>query len=387
MQPTTEAFVTSLIGIRDWNAQNKQLREWAAAGRMELLLELGEAISSDQCPERVALHVRSAMLEEIVRSLAGLPVAAAAETALACALFLDRLLVEHGPRRTPERLASRLAYHRSDDTLEPLFGCCGADPQHREVLACLVQEILLRRGTLPSAAAEFHERQVAGTGHPLGYLPLRLLPAESLLDRYLPRYGPEGGSGWSLPDRRAAGIAPVPSDTAEPGRWTQVKVAEGEARQCCAAVQHWCAESNGITEVGVFSAGRDLTASTISASALLSLPLECLASATTSDVEVTIVSPADALSHLFAAASNGGAYNSGLGGAYGRLAAWRSLAALAGVGEAVPIEDAAAAAERCTWITFAVDTDWFHQVAWDLGLLAIHPDRRTVAALAATDTD
>jgi Family of unknown function (DUF6183) len=46
-----------------------------------------------------------------------------------------------------------------------------------------------------------------------------------------------------------------------------------------------------------------------------------------------------------------------------------------------------------TGLTYAVgavgdaDTDWFEQVAWDLGLAAVRPGRQRLAVLAATDTD
>jgi hypothetical protein len=43
--------------------------------------------------------------------------------------------------------------------------------------------------------------------------------------------------------------------------------------------------------------------------------------------------------------------------------------------------------EACNWISFAASTSWFEQVAWDIGLAALSPDRRHLAVFAATDTD
>ncbi|MFD4009691.1 DUF6183 family protein [Streptomyces albidoflavus] len=63
--------------------------------------------------------------------------------------------------------------------------------------------------------------------------------------------------------------------------------------------------------------------------------------------------------------------------AYGRLAAWQSLAALAGVADGAGSAEAEARAAECAWFGFDARTDWFEQVAWDIGL----------AVLAATDTD
>jgi hypothetical protein len=90
---------------------------------------------------------------------------------------------------------------------------------------------------------------------------------------------------------------------------------------------------------------------------------------------------------MFAAASMGGAYTSGLKGGYGRLAMWRSVAALVGADEQDPVEAVAALAERCRWLSFDATSAWFFQVAWDIGLVAVRPDGRSLATLSATDTD
>jgi hypothetical protein len=44
-------------------------------------------------------------------------------------------------------------------------------------------------------------------------------------------------------------------------------------------------------------------------------------------------------------------------------------------------------ARACDWFSFNAGTSWFEQVAWDIGLAAIRPGRRSLAILAATDTD
>ncbi|MCW2890289.1 MAG: hypothetical protein JWL58_7151 [Streptosporangiaceae bacterium] len=37
--------------------------------------------------------------------------------------------------------------------------------------------------------------------------------------------------------------------------------------------------------------------------------------------------------------------------------------------------------------SFSAVTQWFEQVAWDIGLVANDPERQRLAVLAATDTD
>lgn len=90
---------------------------------------------------------------------------------------------------------------------------------------------------------------------------------------------------------------------------------------------------------------------------------------------------------LFSAAEAGGAYNAGVAGAHGRLAAWRSMAALADA----HLDASAGEVERrtrdCAWYGFETDVGWFQQVAWDVGVAAVGPDGRRLAILAATDTD
>jgi hypothetical protein len=41
----------------------------------------------------------------------------------------------------------------------------------------------------------------------------------------------------------------------------------------------------------------------------------------------------------------------------------------------------------CARYGFDASTPWFWQVAWDIGLAAVSPDRRRIAVLVATDTD
>ncbi|MFJ4667084.1 DUF6183 family protein [Kitasatospora purpeofusca] len=102
---------------------------------------------------------------------------------------------------------------------------------------------------------------------------------------------------------------------------------------------------------------------------------------------VVPVEAAEVWRFLFAASSTGGAYDSACYAAYGRLHAWRSLAALAGAPSDAPASAVEARVRACTWYRFGADTPWFHRVVWDLGVLALSQDRRRLAVLAATTTD
>ena len=44
-------------------------------------------------------------------------------------------------------------------------------------------------------------------------------------------------------------------------------------------------------------------------------------------------------------------------------------------------------AEQANWIQFSAQTEWFFQVAWDLGLASLSSGGRVLGILAASDTD
>jgi hypothetical protein len=153
------------------------------------------------------------------------------------------------------------------------------------------------------------------------------------------------------------------------------------------AVANWAEESNGRIEARVFHLAEPLDAESVP-STLLALGLACLhGTGKKTSLSVAACPPAQAWRVLFAAASTGGAYNSGSHGAYGRLAAWQSLAALAGCPEGASAAEVEAQVTACAWHGFDAGTKWFEQVAWDIGLAVLSPDGRRLAVLAATDTD
>nr|BEK69613.1 hypothetical protein KPHV_68400 [Kitasatospora purpeofusca] len=74
-------------------------------------------------------------------------------------------------------------------------------------------------------------------------------------------------------------------------------------------------------------------------------------------------------------------------GAYGQLHVWPSLASLAGAPTDAPASEVEAPVRACARYRFGADTPWFHRVVWELGVLAVSPDLRGLAVLAATTTD
>ena len=253
-----------------------------------------------------------------------------------------------------------------------------------ELRACLVHELVLRGVVVGEAPG------IAGWAtsphwghHPLGWLPLTLSGMEESAD--LPSYSIRGSS-HSMPygpseSRELAVHAGARVPTAEETTTPAAATAMGTA------VANWAEESNGRIEARVFDLAEPLDAESVP-TALLTLGLECLHGAgKKTALSVAARPPAQAWQVLFAAASTGGAYNSGSYGAYGRLAAWQSLAALAGSPEGASATEVEAHVLDCVWHGFGADTKWFEQVAWDIGLAVLSRGRRRLAVLAATDTD
>lgn len=283
-----------------------------------------------------------------------------------------------GTPRLDRYLASMLASgHRAED-LAAVFAGGASD----ELCACLIQELVLRDVVVaetPGIADWTASPQ--WSRHALGRLPLTLSDVEEHRD--LPHYGSHGSS-HQVPygpskDRDLAVTA-----------GTRVPPAEEMTTQAAAAlmaraVANWAEESNGCIEARVFDFAEPLDTESVP-DALLTLGLECLNGAG-DEFSVAACPPSHAWRLLFAAASTGGAYNFGSGGAHGRLAAWQSMAGLSGAAEDATVHEVEARVRDCTWYAFEAETSWFERVAWDIGLATITPDRRRLAVLAATDTD
>jgi hypothetical protein len=288
-------------------------------------------------------------------------------------------------RPLPEVVAM-LAQAQPPESLLALFERHAPDANYQETLTCLAQEMVLRGTDVVGAASVFWKQHVVADHHPLSRLPLNLLPEEQMFPGYLRHYNTRGAS-WSTSSTSEEMVNAASASINLTVTWTEAVLSEHEAEQLRSAVVNWKRESNGKLESRIFHSNTILSAEAVTPALVLSLPLECLAGTPEVDLLLNMVSVAEALSTLFSAACTGGAYNGGVGGAYGRLEAWKSLAAFVGAEENNPIETVVEQAGRCTWFSFFAKSAWFYDVAWDLGLIALRPDGRTLAILAATDTD
>jgi hypothetical protein len=152
-----------------------------------------------------------------------------------------------------------------------------------------------------------------------------------------------------------------------------------------APVLDWMLFSNGRGEVRLFEV--DGIQFERLGDLLLSLKLEALRGAASGEISCAHV-PADLVfAYLFDCCQLGGAYSGGLNKAWSRLAAFESISALSGLPGFDNVHETIREAQECWWLTFTAKSDWYEGICWDMGVCAIRPDRKTVAVLAATDTD
>ncbi|MBT2458327.1 DUF6183 family protein [Streptomyces sp. ISL-86] len=297
-----------------------------------------------------------------------------------------------GPERTraERRLAALVAHgHRIEDIARSVFTRNSESVHSREFSACLLHELVL-----DSVQVEEHPalRSFAGTlvagGHPLALLPLSLLPEEGGLRR--PASAADDWT-WTVPPTPLVSFDAPELQTTPSMRqrmagidMTEISV-PASAELMGAAVQHWCTQSNGKVAAQEFWSPDPVTSEDFPAAFKL-LPLIPWP-ADQAPARLYPSTPDSVLRVLLTAAVRGPAYGSGLYGAYGRLAAWRSLGGLTGAAADAPITHTAELVRQTRW--FRVDTAsmWFYEVAWDLAIAALRPGGQEIAVLAATDTD
>lgn len=276
-------------------------------------------------------------------------------------------------------LASLTAYGQELDACMELFAA--SEQADEEFLACLLQELLLRHGSLePEPFASFWAA-IQSQGHPLARLPLRLTSVEEFVSRWLPSYTWPGH--LLQPDIRPDnGPQDVPGGAEVVAAFERETTVPADKERISAAVATWL--PHGSAETRVFSLRANDPVRPL-AGVLADAGLECLGGRGPSRVDA--IAPSQAFDALFPAASTGGAYDKGNHGAYGRLKAWETMSALVGAPADKSIEKVAELAERSRWFRFETDSGWFYEVVWDIALATVSADGSRLAIVAATDSD
>lgn len=365
---------------------------WTKAGRFQDLMALAMVLE-ERSPTAAEQAKERARFEAVVDLLEDEIAIAVDPQAIECLLTLwlrDRERSVIVPRTRSMRacaFASRLGYGQTVQGFLATLERFGERVEYQELLACWLYEIVLRDSSL---ADEPRAKRFVGAlstqGHPLATMPLELRRIEREVPSYMPLYG-DKGLGRAIDSLASGAIAirsiPPPTDGAAV-RATRVDDPSVTAR-LGAAVRPWGEGKSGKVEAKVFELSPAVASSALGSWLLRALPLDSTTAA--ARLECSAVSADGAFGPLFSAASNGGAYSAGVGGAYGRLAAWTSLGALVGAPAGAPLDVVEKLASKCTFLSFGAPGPWFHDVAWDLGVVALREDGLTAAVLAATDAE
>ncbi|MEU1626775.1 DUF6183 family protein [Streptomyces sp. NPDC020096] len=352
----------------------------AAQGDAQYVRELGSLLTDRHAAavEQVRAYERS--LAHVVRVLALTP-GRDNVTHLLQLLGEQRTSTAHSDLR-PHFIASLLAEGQPVADLAAAVFDRNERDRLDELRACLFHELVLRGVDTNDFPPLTYWPLVRPGWHALCWLPVRRRELEADVD--FPSRSISGGA-WGV----ATGLPtegrldPPTPRTAE--RSALQDIATADVHQAIVSA----VEAGGWGDGGAWVFMLDEAIEPDRVPALLpTLPMACVDGLGPADRFEIAVRPVDEIwCLLFGTASMGGMYSPGAYGAYGRLAAWQSMAGLSGAPADASAEEVERHARRGTWFHFEADADWFHNEIYDYGIAALSPDRRRIAVLAATDTD
>ncbi|MEU1310928.1 DUF6183 family protein [Streptomyces cinnamoneus] len=348
---------------------------WGQAGDAARLGEFGDALVRERGVLRKRLRTMDQRLTQVLRALALTP----------GRKFVKQLLrvyrADAGAPPGPRFLASLLA---EAQTLEDLLPVLSYDDGGLwdELRACLFHELLLRGVDAEEIRRRSHNIHFCAPWGVLAWLPHELADMER--GARFPSRGYNNEAGISCP----AMSSPVALDAAARAAGAGHPLTDATTVRLAEAITGPPEQGNwGAHDVGVFTTERPVTPEELPG-VVASLPMECLAGLGEEGRFVFApCSLGEVWRVLFATASGAAVYGPGVYGAYGRLSAWWSIAGLAGARPDAGPAEVEQQASACTWLRFEAGSEWFHNEINDYGIVALAPDGRRIAVLAATDTD
>src|SRR5687768_1582440 len=174
----------------------QRAEEWASSGKVGNLLTFATALEERCDAKQVAVFESVTDHVEDQVALAKGKEAVDAVLALAQGDRTKTVMIKRPRAMRLRAFASRLGYGQEPETFLATLDRAGEKPEHQEILACWMHEVVLRGTSLASdaRAQRFHER-LAQAKHPLGSLPLSLLEVENEAPSYMPLYGEKGLGG------------------------------------------------------------------------------------------------------------------------------------------------------------------------------------------------
>jgi hypothetical protein len=374
-------IIENLAGVTNVSRHARVIDGLVKADKYTSIRSLAAELGSNENGSRWAVEW---VFDHLERTLALHPALDAAKTLLHIAGIARVRSVQspQDPMRRAQRLAAFLASAQNFQVLEEIVDDASLHGA-QEVMACWVQEYVIRGGSIPaeSNVSRFWS-ELAERSHPLARLPLELLQSECSLVGYVPTYSATRAA-CAIPFGPAEDSTRVTADTERDvvieGDLT---VPDGLTRPFVA----WLRESNGAVDARAWAIKEGASTVANPSELLCRLDFPALSGAGVENVHTRRAAFPEALAVLFAGASGGGAYGGAVQAAYARHYAWQSVAAFLRR-KTSDLRELDALALDSAWFLFHADSDWFRQVAWDVGVACIASDRRSLTLLAATDTD
>lgn len=369
-------FIESLATIENYTEHYELIDSYVKQREISVLISLFNRTLETYSLAAQSPYTPRAIITRMVRSLSFAGNDVSAKTAIDLANIVNHVTTPSLVDMT--QLISNIVSANSTDAIETLL----QQIADTELRALILQEAVLRNKLSATSTVAQHTRVLLEKeNHPLAVLPLTRLPLEEAFTlpalnlsgaSYLLPFGPLNEkpdfSSMSLP----ASSLPL-TDISLPEQKEMIGI----------AVQNWVQQSNGKVEVNIYQLNEVMVSQF--GSALSTLPMDCFQLAQNGRYAKN-KSATSILAMLFSASSTGGAYNRGMGSAYGRLQAWQSLAGLMGDNLSMPFPQLIDNAHVCQWVSFETDA-WFYQIAWDVGIACLNPVTNRLAVLVASDTD
>jgi hypothetical protein len=354
---------------------------------IELLMELARALTLAPEDESLSSEEWANRTEPLLTHLENtLALTPGEDLTKTCFEVLNLRSVSQLPLKRPidqryRRIASMLASEQSVKDLQRLFHLYRSDTNYFEVLSLLLHELILR-GIQCSGIALFesHLALLQERNHPLAALPGQLLNVEIGVEEYLPRYSLSSTS-WARPHREEAQpVVERPSE--EIILLDQEELSPEKHAQLLEAVSLWQSTLNQQSEAFVFHSKEPLRRETLGPTLMASWPIQ---SFNPELIKLQALQPHRVFALLFGAAAQTGASKHSFMGPYGRLATWKTLAALTDSPANASIQEVSNALSRSLCLEIFANDKYFESSGRSLSILCINPTRSKLSFFIARD--
>ena len=348
-----KSFIKEWENKKDWNEAYAYINALIKKEEFGLIYEIADEISKISTSS-ISLD---AIYDTILKELSHCPNKTALNT-----------LIKLPIGKSLSDVAGRIVVFQNLDDICKLFD----NPKEDlfELLDLISQEMILRSRKLDAKIKNY----IKSRGNDYSKLPLSLLNVEKSLP--LIQFGITRGHSCALPSIENHKHNQI---TKRQSIEIFFKIGKNKKEdEILYAFQPWLNESNGkfIMKEIIF---KD-SLSVMDLSIFNKINLSCFSG----DLKVYQSNPKEIFKNLFSA-SHGGAYSRSQGDAKSRLSAWKSLSGFLNHTLNDGCEAIEKSANLCEWYVF--ESDWFYNIAWDIGIVQLSQDKKKMLILAVTDKD